>query len=700
MVFRWFRKNKQLTRWMYIVVTVFVMVTFTVTGAMLQGLSDESGEVVMGSFETPGGRTVVVKAEEFTSLARQLARLESSRINDERVWEFLMLDALADEAGVVAGDEVLATAMRQNFPFKSDEQYRQWLRNAQMEQRDLEEYVRQATRQDLYKALVDEAPRVLSEKLVSHFQKAHEQFKVDFVEYSDAAEAAVLDKNSLSEEQLREFYDKGMDPVAKANKFSSPEKYALDAALLGVEGADAAKLREVLDEGRREVSEEELQAFLDQNAERFPAQAEEPAPEGTAPEEAAPEAGEGGEGEAKEEKDEPQQPRTRPLAEVRDVIEREILVRRLIDQALVEYGTALDQRKAETPAPPAGEAAPESADETAAPAAGAEEAPGETPREDLLAAIALKYGMELVDFGAPKERQEIEKLERIGSEELAASAPFLSQDQARSGYPTAEMPWGFLVRMKGKTAAQLKPFEEVQAELPDAWLEETARKNAEEKARLFREAIRTAARQPVADDIAEVEEEARTFANQRIEKEGITDEAERQKIIAAELDGVSGRIATLVQPYEGECFVAQAKEQGLAPRTIDFFRRSYVQTAFFRDEEQSPEKFLKGHMPLFEVPANGVLGPLRDSADKCSIVALVVERRAPGVEEMRLTDRQEAQWSCLRESDPFALARLRYRGQMGNPEFSYAFLKEQLRLNIVQQEAPAEEPQEPQEPEW
>ncbi|MBI4878194.1 MAG: hypothetical protein HY812_00840 [Planctomycetes bacterium] len=693
MVFRWFRKNKQFTRWMYILVTVFVMVTFTVTGAMLQGLSDESDEVVVGSFETPGGRTVMVRAEEYGRLARQLARLESSRVKDERVWEFLMLDALADEAGIVAGDDLLAEAMRQTFPFKSDDQYRQWLRNAQMEPRDLEEYVRQTTRQEMYKALVDEAPRLLSERIVSHFQKAHEQFKVDYVEFSDAAEAALLDQDSLSEEQLREFYDKDMNRVARGNKFSSPEKYTLDAALLGVEGADAAKLREVLDEGKRQVSDEELQAFLDENAERFPAQAAEPAPEG-----AAAEGGEDGGAEeaANAGEEEAEKPRTRPLAEVRDVIEREILVRRVIDQAAAEYRSGLDRRKAEAPAPPQGEGAAESPDETAAPAAGAEEeAAGGEPPADLLAAIAGKYGLELVDFGAAKEAQEIAKLERIGSEELVRAVPFLGLDQARSGYPTADLPWGFLLRLKGKTAAQLKSFEEVRAELPAAWLEETAQKQAEEKAQKLCDAIRTAARQPVADEIAKLEEQARAFAQERIDKEGVSDEAEREKIVAAELEGVRTRIEDLARPYEGECFAAVAKEQGLAPRTIDFFRKSYLQTEFYRDEEQSPEKFLKGHAPLFEVPVNGVLGPLRDSADKCSIVALVVERRFPGVGEMRLYDRQEAQWTCLSESDPNMMLRMRYRGQRGNPEFEYPALRQKLRLKVVEQEAPAQEPREP-----
>ena len=52
MAFRWFRKNKELTRWMYITVTVFVMVTFTVTGAMLSGLADDSDTVLAGSFVT------------------------------------------------------------------------------------------------------------------------------------------------------------------------------------------------------------------------------------------------------------------------------------------------------------------------------------------------------------------------------------------------------------------------------------------------------------------------------------------------------------------------------------------------------------------------------------------------------------------------------------------------------------------------
>ncbi len=679
MAFRWFRQNKQATKWLYIGITIFVMVTFTVTGAMLDGLSDDSAERVAGRFVTKGGETVEVKAVDLRNLSYRLGRLSGGRIEDEGVWRHIMLETLADEAGIVVGDDVLKRYIRSTLlqaRVQSQQEYEQFLRMLNLSQPAFEELMRSSARQDLYQQLADDPPRVLSEAVYDRFKTENEEFRVEYVAFVDDAIRADLEATEPSEDELKSFYEDDMSAVRKANDFSTPERYGLDAAVLDLASADSAAMRALLPENQREIADREVETFYDSHLDRYLVEEDDAASDENESEEGESSDDEDEEGDegADEEEDVESY---RDLDEVRPEIEKEILATRLINTAVGEYNTLKferDRKEAEEAADDSNES-DESNDESEAADDG-----------DLLDEIAEKYGLERVDFGAPILLEGIAELDRIGGKDLE-SVRFLPEGGVRPRHPTDDIPYAAVVRMKEKVAAEPKPFAEVKDDLPDAWREETAQKRAEEAALAFWDALTAKAREAVAEEVEKLEQEATELADAMIEKDSVEDDEQKQAIRDRETAAMKPRIEALLAPHRGEHFEAVANEQGLTIEATDWFRKSYRSTAFYRDEEPSPAKFLKGHFPIFETEVGGVLGPLRDAAGGSSLVARVKERRFPSPSDMTLKDRSAAEMRVRQEVDPDYLMRRFGRASA----FDFEKLSRELRLERFEERAAEEE---------
>ncbi|MFH0944364.1 MAG: SurA N-terminal domain-containing protein [Planctomycetota bacterium] len=704
MAFRWFRKNKNTTRWLYILVTVFVMVTFTVTGAMLQGLSDESAEALAGSFVTPKGEKVALTAGEFRQLSYKMSRLFGGRNMDEKqVWQTVMLDARAKETGIEVSERMLKAYIRQSVPFQSDEQFRGWLQQIGLAPAEFETLMRQQLRVGLYRDLNRDEPRVLSEKVFEQFQEGNELIRLEYVAFADEAEASQLDGSSVSEEDLRKFYEEELDSSRKEDDFSSEERYGVEAALLAMDQVQVDALRQFLPAARQTLTEEEIKSFYDANLHRYEVAEEEagggeegaePAGDEPAGDEVSGDEPSGGEADDAGHKH-------CPLEEVRESIEKELLLGRVITEAMTNYGemkaarekASLEQEKQleeEKKAEAAKAAAAEGEKPEGEAAEGEEEKPVEKAEGDLLAIIAEKYGMELVDFGEPVVLEEIEKLDRIGSALLPGLVQYLPEGNVIPRGPTAETPYGFLLRLNKKVPAKPLPFEEVRDRLPEVWVEITASKRAEEKAEAFDEALKTAARSAVEEAVAAIEKEARDKAAEKIAADGVTEEEAKQASIDAELKARQAEIDDLILPQKGGVFAQVAADQGAEVKTVDWFRETYSRTQFFRDEEKSPEHTLKGRLELFQMEEGQeeVAGPIRDGDNKLYLVARIAGRKKPELTEMKLYDRKQAETFVRQMLNPAEMFSGFNTQMFADQRFEYPELAREMQLVITEPVAP------------
>ena len=720
MAFRWFRKNKNTTRWLYILVTIFVMVTFTVTGAMLTGLKDDSNEVLAGSFVTPLGEKIDITAVEFRQLSYQLSRLQYGRnITEKDVWRMVMMDARAVEAGIVVSDEMLKAYIRQALPFRTQQEFEQFLASVGLSGADFNTLIRQQVRVMLYTNVNRDDPRVLSEMVFEQFQEDNELFRLEFVAFADEAEASQLDGSSVSEEELKKFYEEDLDRFRKDKEFSSKEKFAVEAAVLAMDQVEVDALKQFLPTERQELTDEEIKRFYDGNIHRFEMTEEESAGgdddaedggEEPAGDEPAGDEATGDEPVTDEPSDEHavgDEHKHRPLEEVRDLIEKELLLGRVINEAMTNYREMkeardkaateeekkLEEEKKAAAAKPADTAEGEASEGEAAQAEGADK-PAEKVKEDLFAIIAEKYGMERVDFGEPMVLEEIKNLERIGSELLPNLVRYLPEGNVIPRPPTAETPYGFLLRLNKKLPAEHIPFEEVKDRLPELWVEFTASERAKEKADGFDEALAAAARAPVEDEVVALEAEVAVLEKEVAEKAGaekVEDAADTEMEETAEdrLEEKKAELEDLISSKKGGFFAQVAQDQGVEVKTVDWYRKTYPRTQLFQDEEKTPEHTLMGQTELFYMDeGHEVAGPFRDDEHKLYLVARIAGRKKPELSEMKLKDRQDAEMAVMRMLNP-ALMFAQFSSQMmPDLRFEYDALAGEMQLALSQSEVP------------
>jgi hypothetical protein len=690
MALRYFRKNKKMTKWIYIGLTVVVMLTFSVTGSIYDFLSG-GGDDFVGSFTTPMGNEVVVRRPEWARWNQRVSGFnQRGRVTDDAVWEMLMMDAVARENGVNPSDGMVRSFGQRGLGLDlADPAQLKAARAATgLPEKEIVEFVRSALRIALYEDLVNGGgKRVLSEQVYDRFKSDHELFTVDYVSVADAAQTAALDKNAVSQADLKTFLDSEMPALRRENEFSTPLKFVVDAALLAVKDAKVEDLAAKLTDPRqREVTDTEIEEFYDDNEDRF----QRPVAKAEPPKE-----GEVKEGETKpadsgtDDEDEDEETETIPLVEVKDQIKTEILIERVINAAATAYRDALRVER-EAAAKKALDEAMNKQDpaDPNKPADPAKTEP-EAPKVDQLEKVAKDFGLELVTYADPVELDALGKLDRIGGGEEEGSdlEPFvrgLANGDITTRAPSSKVPYGFILRVKDRIQPQVKPIEEIEAKLRDVWLEEKSKKAAEAAAKALDDALVAKARELVKDDIAKREQEAKDAAAKRIETEAVTDEARKTAITDEELAKVKPAIDDLISTKKGAVFDEVVKAAGLTVTSVPEFRKSYRTTMFYSDDEASVEKFVQGHAPLFNQVAGGVLGPVRDDMNKGYVFMIVRNKREPPYEMMRPGDRALAEQQL--SSDPFGR-------QVSGVDFSFAAIAQ--RFNLQRPKAENDAPPKP-----
>lgn len=666
MSFHWFRKNKTATRWIYIILTLFTMLTFSVTGAVTDFFKGGPSKSIVGTFKTPSGKTVEIDSDDFRFTAQTLSRATYQTHQDEDVWKFIIMDALAGEAGIQVSDEMLSSMFTNVIGIRDAASYKEMVKRSDLSVADFESMWRRIARTVIYERLNTWPERSRASETFQRFQDEAESFTIDAVAWADADYATKVDRAAITDADLQKFLDTDLDRARLTKEFSAPAEVKLDAAALAVDASDAAKLEKLrasLPAERRTIQDFEINSTYENEKERWKLPAEEPVP----PPAPAPENPPANPPPAPT-------PKYKPLEEVKATIETEILANRVVDEAATQYRKALAGREQKKRA----EAAKAAADPVKPPA------PAEVPAdpadtEDLLAKFATQFGLELIPAGEFVKIGDVATLPRFGSDSLKTQIEPLAKDQALAIHADKDHAAAFLVRVTDKIDPKPLPLAEVKDRLIDPYVEFVAAKQSSDAAKAFIESLRTAARAKYATEVAAVEDPAKKRATDAAAKESITDPAEVQKKVDAELALMKGQVDTVLAPHLGEFFDEAAKQQALPVTTVGPFRETYSRTQFYAHEPKGLEHYLKGAYPLFQLEKGAVtIEPQRDADDKLAVVARIKERTQPTFDEMTLGDRVEMeQYDAMMRNFQKQFAQ---RGGQDTGEMSYGRLS--LLVNL------------------
>src|SRR5262245_33041223 len=228
MALRFFRRNKQFTKWFYIVITVVVMITFSITGAMYQGLTEDD-QASGGVMKMPSGKTVEIPGYRFQQVSNWFGVFGGRGVTSEDVWRYIMLDELAKDTGVEVSDASLSKSLRQLFGIASDEDLKLLARTYQLTPSEVLDFARGQIRTALFQGLTREPPftvamsttRALSSEVVEQFQQDNELFTLRYGRFTDEAAASSLDAAAVSDEELKRFYDEELSAPRKRADFST-----------------------------------------------------------------------------------------------------------------------------------------------------------------------------------------------------------------------------------------------------------------------------------------------------------------------------------------------------------------------------------------------------------------------------------------------------------------------------------------------
>ncbi len=272
MTFKWFEKHQ---KGLLVVLTVFTVLTFSITGA-IYGLFDDSGAdsdvpEVAGTFRPPStGETIEVSTEDFYAKLRMLHTIEStfsgqSNVDNRAVWRHIVILDEARRNGVYVSDNELIDFMKQALPI-SKENYDNLLRRMQLTPALFEEYLREILIVQKFTRL-DYHAFVTDKEIFDNFRSSNDNYELEFVAFPWKGAAADIQPDQVTDDQLTEFYDE-LEPVNKA-EFRQEDEVAFRMAYLAFADAEPDSIQTNLPEGTPEPTEEDLKAYYERNKFRF-----------------------------------------------------------------------------------------------------------------------------------------------------------------------------------------------------------------------------------------------------------------------------------------------------------------------------------------------------------------------------------------------------------------------------------------------
>ena len=452
-----------------IALVIFLLVIFVVPTAFQSALSGGGGpaDKTYFSWDPPGGSRIEHKESEFYVTKRALASavevdallrgplaMGSERtITDEQTARFLVLDHLAEEAGVHVTDTDLVEHLKLLLQFIYQNQadtYKAVLANAGGVEA-VENTIRRGLRVQRYLNLIGFASAVPTPKEIEErWNEEHEEVSFDYVQLEVEAMKELARAELPDDEALKTWFDE-LEEFEK-NQFRTPARRTAQIASFRSDGLAAVQpLVEAFKPDVEVDPEEEANNYYNRVfATRFV----------KPPEEAE---GEGEEGEAAED----------PLAAAQqeffsfDDVAEQAIEEAPVYFALTRWLSDLGERQA------AGE-------------------------EIDFAAEAAGYGLELVELG-PISQVDLTEDERWGGFETV-SALFSTAAESFGGSVLARPDDLAVVRVTEVLEPALPPFEEVREDAAERWVEERAPELALERLTELRDGFEEFTPEPKEED--------------------------------------------------------------------------------------------------------------------------------------------------------------------------------------------------------
>lgn len=734
MSFRFFRKHQKVMLWIIVVITVFTFSIFSVTSTM-RACFRERTEQIVGAFVSKTGDRVEITAKDFSYaqyVLNRMARTTEEGATRDEVLTHLILKHEAEQAGIRVSPQELKDMIAflvefwksRGWIIRTKQDYERAVmanrgfRNSMYFEEALQEMLMVDKFKEFYSMTND---LTLSEDLYEKFKLDNEEFKLDFTAFPSGAYADEVKKDEIDEEELKTYYEELPASSSEViEHYSEPEQFAFDVVYLDLAETGLEEYQDLV--GEEELQEMDLRRHYQMTLDRF--KIEEPEEE-TPEEDQDPNEAEDQEEEEEEQKEEP--PKYRDFEEVKDQLEKELKLAKLVEKAHSEWakyarekkiiGRSVDEKEegevreepdegAEKPEP--GEEDSKKGDEENA------EDPGEEEEEDHEAyfdSLVEKYRLARETKETLISLDDLPDVERFGSERLKNNMRALKTNNVTYLAPNNDHPrLAFFVRVTDCVERRKKDLGEVRDLAVERFMEKKIDERTEQAARDFIAALKERAKtvEEVKGAIDSFKEEANKAVDEALKnREDLPEDAkELEKLRAEEFDKVfkqyESDINSLAERHMYKFFAEEAASKDLEIKELDYFRKSVSRTPEFREREDSPEKFLMSNYRIFTLDTNSITEPLNDRNSKIWYVAFIKDRRFPEAsamteeeyEEYRARERQMHQELLRMKMQNPAQAKMyeefMLRGRKRKDPFAFETVVAQYQLEVVVEEEPGE----------
>ncbi len=651
MSFKFFRKHQRTMLWVIVVFTVFTFSFFGVTTSMRSCIGRKTQPY--GMFTSKLGEEVEISPEMYRHHAA-VARLKSVFSSSEGytaddVFTQIVLYHDALDAGICVPDQEITKTLQQFEFLKTKDRYLIMVKNLGYNSPEkFEEHLREMLMVEKLKGFLRlNEDMIPMEELYSKYKRENEEFKLDFLSFPYERYADKVDRESVTEEELKSFYDSLPESSSEVrDNFSEDRKLALDVAYIDLESVDFEEYADLVKD--IEVSEGPLKRHYELVIDRFKV---DPGP------------GEEGEGEAED--------KYLDFEEVKPQLENEFKLMKLVENASGEWDEyAMEKGIVGKPVSEAGEppakgdkeenkegsegAGAADGDKAHEADGGDSESSGEEDEEaadaiegpeEFFNALIAKYKLDRVRKEEPVPLDELASMERFGSEMLEGRMRGLEENNCAYIAPGKAHPATVcFIRVVSIVKRRKMDLDEVRDLALDHYLSDKRRALAKEDAEAFTTVLEERARE--LDDVKQAidrwQESAKEEVEELLEKKGDISDEMAKKIRKDELDKklalLEPDIDALLQRYTHEFFDDEAEARGFSIGTIDYFDESIGSEQEYSEMEESPEKFLMGYQRIFDLDVDGVSTVIPDGKGESWYVARVLDRRFPTRSSMTEAD--------------------------------------------------------------
>jgi hypothetical protein len=650
MAFQHFHRHYKKYMVVFFIATLFSLFTFNITSAILQAFGSVVGATSGAAmrFTTTDGtkvglsfddmRTQEVQVKGFVELLESLGFPVALTRESRNAWlPHVILLAEADRLGIQIPDDpvnrmvdflkqIVARRLRgdpRNPHVVTESEYGQILRRNNLTEASLFERMREWLKIQAYIRTMSGTEIQNPEDVIECFQAKHERVTLEYVACSFDHFKEELKKSPPSDADLETWF-KAL-PAAVVNlKYMREERFDIDLLTIDGDAFDASKVDPEILGTVADPTDDEILSEARRDPIRYT---------GGKPVEKAADVDAAG----------------------REKIARDRKLKIVVDKAKAEFERTVNEL------PPVDDKLPDEEKQKAA-------ADRKTKEREAFAQVGKKYGFTFAHFDdqTPKQIEELDPPKTSMLHNLLNGVKVPTIVHSCSFLPSRDVKFAFMARVDEWRKAEPKSFAEAKESALEQWIDEQSKVKAAQAAQAFLDAVVEKARAGVpAERLAAIDQQRDDALKKLDVEKDVADEAKkarREAIHDRWVDNVQAAIGADVSKPFGEV----ARAQGLEAVKIGPQRRSVMASPFFKDRFSGAERFLWsqnsngfGTAKLLSFGTGMMSGVLVDEEDKLCVVARVVARERPKVEEMAPRDRDEAErdnrrWMVERQNVPYS----------------------------------------------